>query len=124
MGKQRARTLKTGYSYTPEQTVNYENLVKMIYRENGGPYMEGAVSAEILVVYDVPKSTSKKKRSLMLDGSIYPTKKPDIDNIQKIIFDALNGVAYKDDTQIVSVSARKKYGERPFVQVVFQEVSA
>lgn len=122
VGKQRARTLKSGFSYTPDKTVNYENLVKLIYRESGGGYMEGPLKARVKIVYDIPKSTSKKNREKMMAGELFPTKKPDIDNVQKIIFDALNGIAYKDDTQIILVEAWKQYGEQPYVEVSLEEV--
>ena len=123
MGKQRARTLKSGYSYTPEQTVCYENLVRLLYRESGGGYMEGPLKARVKIVYDIPKSTTKKNRAAMEVGKMFPTKKPDIDNVQKIIFDALNGIAYKDDTQIVRVEAWKEYGQQPYVDVLLEGVA-
>lgn len=124
MGKQRARTLKNGFSYTPEKTVSYENMVKLVYHESGGTYMEGPLKACIKIVHDIPKSTSKKNREKMLRGELLPTKKPDIDNVQKIIFDALNGIAYKDDTQIVAVMAEKTYGSNPYVEVSLEEVDS
>ena len=51
-----------------------------------------------------------------------PTKKPDIDNVIKIITDALNGIAYDDDAQIVSLSATKFYDENPHVDVRLDDV--
>jgi Holliday junction resolvase RusA-like endonuclease len=54
----------------------------------------------------------------MIAGTERPTKKPDIDNIEKIIFDALNGIAYNDDSQIVSCWADKFYSTVPRVEVV------
>ena len=53
----------------------------------------------------------------MLSGIIFPTKKPDLDNIAKIICDALNGFAYADDSRIVSMMINKEYGENPGVHV-------
>ena len=53
----------------------------------------------------------------MLDGHIRSTKKPDCDNIAKIILDALNGLAYKDDKDIVSCLIEKWYGDEPRVEV-------
>jgi Holliday junction resolvase RusA-like endonuclease len=119
-GKQRPRHGK-GSTYTPKETVNYEAYVKQIYTANNLPYMTGQIWADLVIKYDIPKSTSKKDRELMLKGTIRPTKKPDIDNILKIIFDALNGVAYKDDTQIYRVSCTKMYAEEPKVIVNFME---
>ncbi|MCM8710522.1 RusA family crossover junction endodeoxyribonuclease [Clostridium sp. SYSU_GA19001] len=120
MGKQRPR-LGKGFTYTPKETVNYENLVKQIYISNKLPYMTGQICVDVTIQYDIPISTSKKKKELMLEGKIKPTKKPDIDNILKIIFDALNGIAYKDDTQIYKVTCTKMYAEEPKVIVSFME---
>jgi Holliday junction resolvase RusA-like endonuclease len=58
-----------------------------------------------------------------LNGCIYPTKKPDADNIAKIILDALNGVAYTDDTQVINLLVQKRYGEAPEVKVEITEVN-
>lgn len=58
-----------------------------------------------------------------MNGCIYPTKKPDADNIAKIVLDALNGVAYTDDTQVVNLSVQKRYGEVAEVKVEITEVN-
>ncbi|MEX5590971.1 RusA family crossover junction endodeoxyribonuclease, partial [Pseudomonas urmiensis] len=70
----------------------------------------------------IPSSTSKKNRIGMLNGDIYPTKKPDADNIAKAVTDALNGLAYKDDSQIVILSVYKQYGETPQVGVTINTI--
>lgn len=111
-GKARARTfynskLKRMQSITPENTVLYENLVKQMY--NGPYYPEGALKLTITAYFEIPKSTTKRTREEMLNGTVKPTKKPDADNIAKVICDALNGVAYKDDTQITLLTVHKEY---------------
>lgn len=73
--------------------------------------------ANIIAYYPIAKNTSKKKRQQMLAGLIRPTKKPDLDNVIKSILDALNKVAYHDDTQIVSLSMEKFYSGSPRVEV-------
>ena len=118
LGKQRARTLKSGRSYTPEQTVNYETLVKMCYvDQKGAIFGEQQLKMEVVAYYSIPKSLSKKKEYLMLSREIRPTKKPDLDNIVKLIADSLNGIAYHDDSQIVELIARKLYSLIPRVDV-------
>jgi Holliday junction resolvase RusA-like endonuclease len=104
-------------TYTPETTVNYENWVKICFREEGQKMLEGQLRAVIDCYYAIPKSFSKKKREKALKGELRPTKKPDCDNIAKIILDALNGLAYKDDKDIVSCLIEKWYGEEPRVEV-------
>lgn len=118
LGKQRARTLRSGRSYTPAQTVNYENLVKMCYVEQKGENLENnLVWMEITAFYPIPKSTSKKKIGLMESGDMRPATKPDLDNCVKIVADSLNGIAYKDDSQIVSVVADKFYSSTPRLEI-------
>lgn len=101
---------------TPEQTVLYENLIKLEYTRQVGDHKfeEGIpLDCRILAYFPIPKSTSKKKRVGMLDGTARPTKKPDNDNIEKVVKDALNGIAFHDDSQIVDNQTRKFYSEQP-----------
>lgn len=122
-GKARARTVRTKdgrtFSYTPDGTVLYENLIKTCYYQTGvNPFdADEELRATIVAYYPITKSTSKKKRQQMLAGLIRPTKKPDLDNVIKSILDALNKVAYHDDTQIVSLSMEKFYSDSPRVEV-------
>jgi Holliday junction resolvase RusA-like endonuclease len=125
MGKGRPRFAKRGNfvaAYTPEKTVNYETLIKLTYQQEQGKLHEGEVQMSISAYYTIPKSTSKKRSLEMLNKTIRPTKKPDIDNVIKIIADSLNGIAYHDDTQIVSIHAYKYYAEIPLVRVQILEV--
>ena len=94
-------------TYTPEKTVEYENLVRLAWVQSGGEKLSGTIKATINAYFPIPKSVSKKKRKEM-DGAFY-TKKPDCDNIAKIILDALNGIAYDDDSQIACLSVMKLY---------------
>lgn len=93
---------------TPEKTVLYENLIKTLYR---GPQFDGPVAMEIRAFYTIPKSTTKKNRQLMIDGLYRPCKKPDADNVIKVVADALNGIAYRDDAQVVQVVCAKFYAD-------------
>lgn len=128
-GKARARTvrLKGGQirSYTPDGTILYENLIKTCYRQDAGQviFNDGQpLKVVIRAFYGVPKSTSKKKKQQMLEDQLYPTKKPDIDNIAKCVLDALNKLAYRDDTQVVTLRMEKHYGEIPRVEVEIEEI--
>ena len=121
-GKGRPRFRSRGkfvQTYTDEATATYENLVKLSYINSGCEnYLNGEqLNCSIAVFQSIPKSTSKKKKIEMLEGKIRPTKKPDIDNIIKSIFDALNKVAFNDDTQIISLQCYKFYSNEPRVEV-------
>lgn len=119
-GKGRPRMTKQGHTYTPQKTVEYENLVRQEYlRRYCDTKFEAGIplDARIVAYYAIPKSASKKKRAMMLSGQIRPMKKPDGDNVVKSILDALNGVAYHDDAQVVDHMCRKFYAQYPRVTV-------
>ena len=59
---------------------------------------------EITALFSIPKKFNKEQRQKALNGEILPTKKPDSDNIIKIILDALNDTAYFDDSQICGIN--------------------
>ena len=123
VGKQRPRaTIIGGHAkiYTPKKTVSYEALVRSSflskYRKGLQQITNGYVKVEINVYYQLEKphfikhginSEGHKK----LSGEILPTKKPDVDNIAKTILDALNGVIYRDDAQVIELVVKKSYIE-------------
>lgn len=120
-GKARARITRYG-SYTPEKTVFYENLIKLSYVNKTDFYSEKPLHISIEAIFEPVKSVSKVQRQAMLNDLIKPTKKPDIDNIAKVVLDALNGVAFKDDTQVINLTLNKRYGEIGKVVVTIVEV--
>ncbi|HAT4125265.1 TPA: RusA family crossover junction endodeoxyribonuclease [Clostridium perfringens] len=109
-GKARPRICR-GHAFTPKDTVQYEKLVRDCYKEQDGRYLEGSIKALIIAYYKIPKSYSKKRVQAIRDGLEKPTKKPDADNIGKIILDSLNGIAYKDDAYIADFRVKKEYTE-------------
>ena len=123
-----ARGGKFAHAYTPKKTKDFEDAIRFEFMASNCEQMpvypkSRALEAEILIGMKIPKSYSKKKQALCRDRVIAPTKKPDIDNILKAIFDALNGLAYEDDSQIVKIVSEKIYAKEPFVQVVITTAS-
>lgn len=119
-GKARPRVnTYTGTAYTPTPTKDYENLIKQYFKVKYPRYepLEGRVAVKISAYFDVPKSTSKKDKILIEEGKLSPTKKPDIDNIIKIVLDALNKMAFKDDNQITKLEVEKFYGKEEKIVV-------
>ncbi len=114
------------HTRTPDETVLYENLVKTEYRQQVGVKFpdDAMLDVRIFAYYPIPKSVSKRKRQAMLDRKIRPTKKPDWDNVGKVICDSLNGIAYRDDAQVVDSMVRKFYGEDPKVVVTIEEIES
>lgn len=114
-----------GQAHTPEKTIVYENLIRTEYSfqiKNFRYPDDAMLDMRILAYYSIPKSASKKKRIMMLEGKIRPTKKPDMDNVMKVVADSLNQVAYKDDTQIVDAQCRKFYSEEPRIEVIIRQI--
>ena len=113
-------------AYDPEKSRNYKAYVKMLaaqaMKDSGFTMIEGPCCLDINAYFEVPKSKSKKFKERALLGLERPTKKPDIDNIVKALQDALNGLAYKDDSSIVFLSVAKCYSEVPRVEVVLREI--
>ncbi len=111
-------------TYTPADTASYENLIKLQFRATCGKwYSELPLKMKITAIHGIVKSASKKDKLKMLNGELKPTKKPDADNIVKIICDALNNIAYKDDTQVVELEFKKLYGELEKVIVEIEELN-
>lgn len=130
-GKARARTFynpKLGrvQSMTPENTVLYENFVKQCFMNQVTGerwFNKEPLKMTIEAYFPIPASTTKRDRERMALGQLWPTKKPDADNIAKVICDALNGVAYGDDTQIIILEVLKDFTEEnPRVEVYLEGI--
>ena len=114
VGKERPR-VANGHAYTPAKTKAYEEKVKWCFRQAHGRMLDGPIRMTIEAVYSIPKSASRKAREAK-EGKP-ARKKPDLDNLVKCIADALNGMAYEDDKDIVMVTAFKSCGATPGVSV-------
>lgn len=115
VAKVRARTVrrhKFVNTYDPQQKIKegYKWQLKGIYREQP---LNGPLAMDITFFMPIPKSTSKVKRRAMANGSIYHISRPDLDNLEKFILDTMNEIIFVDDSQIVSLTARKVYSENP-----------
>ncbi len=121
-GRPRINTY-TCRAYTPNKTKEYEELAKQYFVLKYPRHIpiEGRVKVSIIAYFKIPKGTNKKNEELMLSGNISPTKKPDIDNIEKIILDSMNSLAFKDDNQITKLEIEKVYSEEEKVYVKIEE---
>ena len=110
--------------FTPEKTVAYESTVKLFASQalRGRAPIAGPFQCNMHITMPVPASWSKKKQADALALRVLPTTKPDIDNVIKSVFDALNGVAWVDDVQCCDVAVAKRYGDTPGVRVQVLEL--
>lgn len=119
-GKGRPRFTKTGHPYTDSETRAYEDKIVAYYRKQIGAFRwpdSAFVSVHVTAYYPIPKSATKAVTAAMREGAMPPSRKPDIDNVLKIVLDALNGVAYKDDSRVVCVEAQKIYSDTPRLEI-------
>jgi Holliday junction resolvase RusA-like endonuclease len=126
VGKQRARYAKRGnfvQTYTPDKTRNYESLIKEAAIEAMGSSepLETPVTLYLYIRAPIPKSLPKKRIEACLNGLEKPIKKPDASNVLKSVEDAMNGVVYKDDSQIVNIHVSKVYSSVSGVDVCIKE---
>ncbi len=92
VAKQRPRSSGSHF-YTPTKTRQYENAIRVAYR-----------------LQDKVHHGKHPLRATIIFYKKNPTTKPDLDNVIKLL-DALNGIAFDDDNQIVEIMARKIQGE-------------
>lgn len=123
-GKGRPRVNSyTGMIYTPTTTKDYECLVEQYFLLKYPKFrvLENRIEVNIIAYFPIPKNTKKSDIEDMLNQQISPTKKPDIDNIVKIILDAMNKFAFKDDNQITKLCIEKRYGVEEKVEIKINE---
>jgi len=118
-----ARRGKFVSTYSPKTTVDYETKVSEAAKAAMGSSepLETPVSAYIYITLPVPSSYSKKRTAACLSGEEHPTKKSDIDNYCKAVFDGMNGIVFADDSQVVSLHAKKVYGTVGMVEIMVKE---
>lgn len=119
-GRPKFRRIGNGVStYTPAETVRYENEIRRAV-SNWGPLIEEPVKVRMMFSFVPPKSWSNKKRQQAISGEIAHTKKPDLDNLVKAVLDGMipskkdpDGGILKDDNLITTLSVGKQYSETP-----------
>ena len=114
-------------TFTPPDTVKYEQLAKASYNRVATKrdfIAIGDIEVKIMAYFKIPASASKAAKTRMLEDRLRPTKKPDVDNIIKIVLDALNNTAWHDDAQVTDVICEKHYGIIPRVEVTIRAKEA
>lgn len=120
--KQSFKIGRNGFKYTPSDVKSYANWVRLCFQKAYPKHLPSIYQDKQLIMqieahFAIPKSFSKKKKEAALNFDIRPTVKPDCDNISKNICDALNGIVFPDDKQIVSLEVEKFYAENEGVIV-------
>lgn len=125
-GKGRPRFTRAGHAYTPARTREYEDLIALrALQEMRGRHpipRDVPLHVKIIAIFGVPVSWPKKKRLAALQGVLRHTQKPDYDNVAKAVCDALNGIVFEDDCQIVRGYVEKIYGPEPMLKIFIEEL--
>lgn len=118
-GQGRPRFSRANGAYKSSEDKAYERALCMAYwAEHAGKRpLDGPLTIRIKAIFPIPKSKTKQEQELMRRGEIKPTCRPDMDNIQKSVLDALNKVAFPDDKAVTWLIGQKVYGDVPGVYV-------
>jgi Holliday junction resolvase RusA-like endonuclease len=118
-----ARRGKFVSTYSPKTTVDYEFKVSEAAKQAMGSSepLKTPIAAYIYITLPIPASYTKKRTENCLKGFERPTKRSDIDNYCKAVFDGMNGIVFVDDSQIVSLHSTKVYGTVGMIEVLVKE---
>ena len=124
-GKGRPRFHRIGKfvsTYTPAKTRKYEKALaaKAAAAMNGNAMLLQPLRVSVTAALAVPPSWPHRRRDAALVGARLPTTRPDADNFLKIAMDALNGIVWKDDAQIVEATVCKRYSETPSMTIAVE----
>lgn len=115
----RPRVTRWGAYNDPKYT-DYKEIVKSFVKEYIKEPLNGAIAIEVNFIFEVPKSWNKVNK----ENAKWHKSKPDIDNLQKGIMDSLNGIAYKDDSQVSYMIAKKEYGAENKIMINLYELES
>lgn len=109
--------------YDPPKVANFKRILRSLaVNQYARPPLVGALSVSLTFYRPVQSSISKTERERRLSNESKPVVKPDTDNYLKATLDALNGILWHDDAQIVKIEAEKKYSDHPKITVSVKQV--
>jgi Holliday junction resolvase RusA-like endonuclease len=120
VAKGRPRYTKSGHCYTPAKTAKWEaNVACLARRAKGSQFFDGPVNMRLSFIFGMPKNWPKGKRELW--EGLPCTKKPDLDNVVKLVLDALNNAGvWADDSYVTDLSTRKVWGVEPRTEIIIE----
>jgi Holliday junction resolvase RusA-like endonuclease len=124
-GKGRPRFQRNGRPYTDNETAAYERKIAAYWHRACGAFKwprEAFLEVTVIAYLPIPKGASKVMQARMEAHEVLPSRKPDVDNVAKVVLDALNGVAYHDDARVQRLNVSKYYAREPGLWVGIREV--
>lgn len=123
IAKKRPRFARRGNfvtTYNPQETEEGRMLWEIRQQYTGEPTTK-PVYLFLRFEMEIPKSASKKRQAEMESHLIEHTKRPDLDNLAKMVKDVCNNVLWRDDSQITRMEAVKMYSLNPKTVIEFME---
>lgn len=116
--KNRPRASRGGHVYSDQSgrgsiVEYYKTILRDQFRRQGEDILTGPVKVRFVFYMRRPKSHYTKTGKQSKAFTDWHTSKPDQDNLVKFIKDCLNGIAYKDDSQVCYCESFKVYGDHP-----------
>ena len=127
--KERPRVVRTASgkstSFTPARTKRFTNDVRLVIDAvmAGNPPVSGPVSLKMLFKMQIPASWPLWKKQAAREGRIAPTSRPDMDNLEKSLLDALNERAFTDDAFVIDRVASKRYADTPGIIITIDSLN-
>lgn len=123
VGKARPRfSHMTGVCYTPAPTRKAEAMIQSIANAKKLPKLDGPIAFRVVFNIPIPKSWPGWKKDAALLEQVLPTGKPDLDNLCKLLFDALQGICFNNDSQLVYGNCRKRYSDSPGITLRMEKL--
>lgn len=123
-GKSRPRFVRaTGRTYTDAKTASMEATVRQLaaLAMRSLDPIQGPVKLSITMRINHPQSWSKKRKA----ETVFVTGKPDFDNLEKLVSDSMNGIVFRDDSQVALSDFDRRYSDGPeYVDVSVYDLSA
>ena len=114
--KQRPR-FSMGHTYTPKETQEYEKSIRNVVKEQMTERYAKWAYIKMDFNYALPKSATKKQKQMVDIAPVIHTKRPDLDNLQKSVLDALNGILWEDDAIVWAIVAQKHYDKADHILI-------
>ncbi|MBY9081035.1 RusA family crossover junction endodeoxyribonuclease [Paenibacillus sp. HN-1] len=110
-------------AYDPKKSRDYKDYVRLAAQDYApAALLDGPLGIAVIAYRPTPKSFSKKKAAAAERGEILPVSKPDADNYLKGVKDALKGVIWKDDSQVVDAFVQKRYSAKPRIEIKIKQL--
>ena len=117
------RFTRGGHKYTPDTVADWRAWVRLKVQQAVVEMIPKGYPVEVTITILKPRPQSPKKPTPKVPCPWAWTQKPDVDNVNKPLFDAMKSVAFADDSQVTDLHVRKRWGERAEVEIAIRAMT-